>query len=269
MKKNNRKTPMGARLVSFVLVMAMIFTLTACGTNNNNEGAGIGTESNPTIAPLDNPDEPNVDIDPGADIEVDPTTEVTEPTTTVEAPSGMYTYTLYGETISMNVNIDDYLGTNSAGTQVFYLPRLIFDLGWCAGNYTSIEEVGSNSFPSRWWFYADNNLTIMINGSKYDDRQFGALDVEYLINGSNFERYYSDDSLLHMPYYCTISRHLDSCVYTAAGTSWKMTYEDVLFVAYILWSESVNPGNNAVVATFGEDFSNLGHSDGQYRCILP
>lgn len=110
MKKNNRKkTPMGASLVSFVLAMAMVFSMTACSTNSSNESSGIGTESNPTIALLDNPDEPNVDIDPGADIEVNPTTEDTE-TTSVEVPNGMYSYIIYGKTITMDVKNKNRIG---------------------------------------------------------------------------------------------------------------------------------------------------------------
>lgn len=253
MRKNETKSPMGAiKVVSILLTVVMtVFCLTACSTNNTvyGEGAGQPTEENPYISEVPGIDEPNMPIDPGADIDVDPTTEVT-------VPDGQYTYTLYGKTISMDVNIEDYLGVNSAGTKIFYLPRLLFDLGWRAGDYTSMEELGNNSFPRRWWYYGENDLAIMIDAGSHDSGQFGQLNVNYIIRGSlPFEAYYSDNSVSHLPYYCTVLDHSSNCEYAAAGGLGGMSYEDIVFVTYILWAEANNPGNNAMVSTFGENFS--------------
>lgn len=112
MRTNETKYPMGAIKVVAILVCVMmtIFCLTACNTNStvHGEGAGQPTEENPHISEMPGIEEPNMPIDPGADIDVEPTTEVT-------TPSGSYTYDVDGVEITLRTDLNDYIHHDQYG----------------------------------------------------------------------------------------------------------------------------------------------------------
>ena len=120
MRKNETKSPMGAiKVVSILLTIVMTtFFLTACGTNDTvyEEGAGQPTEENTYVSEVPGVDDPNMPIDPGADIEIEPTTE---PTTEVTASNnGSYTYVVDGVEITMNTNVETYIHLDQYGYYV-------------------------------------------------------------------------------------------------------------------------------------------------------
>ena len=78
------------KVISIITVASMLLTLTACGGTASQQDAAVTTESNSTMPQQPGaPEEPNQDIDEGADISEpteDPNPSTGEPSSTEESP---------------------------------------------------------------------------------------------------------------------------------------------------------------------------------------
>ena len=195
------------KVISIITVASMLLTLTACGGTASQKDAAVTTESNSTMPQQPGaPEEPNQDIDDGADISEpteDPNPSTGEPSSTEESPSdngtvenpptgGAYTYTVYGQTISMDINVDDYIKSTDWG-DFFLLAEMAYSLGW-AGNdiYTTADTSDPTTYSSQWYARHDGDMTTRIDLGYYNEEQipdtnnghqFRILDLTYLANG--------------------------------------------------------------------------------------
>lgn len=208
MRSNETKSPMGAIKVVSILVSVImtILCLTACSTNStvHGEGAGQPTEENPYISEVPGIDEPNQPIDPGADIDVDPTTEATTETTVPN--NGSYTYVVDGVEITMNTNVETYIHQDQYGYYVD-LVGLAGSLGYSYRGIHTDEiwrQVGFclDSNPDIEVYFCDlshNNqdfVGVRLSGPEHSaDVSFMRADVDdstittYYISGENTAQY--------------------------------------------------------------------------------
>lgn len=250
--KNFRKHFIGTKLISSALVMSLLLCcFTAC-SKDDDTSVNVSAESNANIEEQTNDDDSNQgDIDDG-DVE-----EVI-----AQASNGQYTYDVYGTTISMDVNIDDYLSVNDAGRTYFRLPQLAYDLGWLGSDiYSEIDDDVRESYSSTaYTFHSGDMVSILMMGDyteqmpDFNQGQIQSIGIRYSIDdGTRSNSYYNDESPLHIDMSCYFDRHYSDVNYYMIGTAWGMSYEDMVIIAYIFWSEATNPGNNPLVLLFGTE----------------
>lgn len=214
MKKMNN-APAGAKVVFMLLTLCMLFSLTACGKSGSSDsqgqhGAGIATSHDQEITEIPGPgvDEPHHAISTGVDIEVS-----SQPA----QPAGQYTYTIYdGVVINMDINVDDYIITNNAGQKVFKIYDLAHDkLGW-EGN-----ESGDIAYRSDRYNLGDNQVYLI----PYTDTQ-QLSDIDFNYSG------------------CELGYRIDKCDYMISGTCYMASYDDIVFLSYVLWLGATSPESN-------------------------
>ena len=280
------------KVISITIVASMLLTLTACGgTTASQQDAGMVTEENSTIERVTEiPNEPGYDIAPGADI---PETSTEEPSSTEESPSdngtvenpptgGTYTYTIYdGTTVSMDVNVDDYIMSNNNGS-FFELYKLMYDYGWLAvGTYSSMDENERLSYAAGWYSRTEGDMmtvievheyanhTVLVNGE--DTSQIYQLNVGY--SKPNGEMYYSqenDNDVLHSPASVTFDERQGSCDYRILGNGDAITYDDMVLIAYTVWECSNNPGSNPLIPLLGTGYEcSTGTTDTATTYLIP
>ena len=234
------------KVMSAMLVVCMlVFSMTACGTvsqQDNRPTTEYSTENegeNPAHDPVDPIDDGYWHDDPTEE----PTTE--EPTS--QPQTGAYTYNVYGYTISMDINVDDYITGDW-----FLLAEMAYDLDW-AGNdiYTSVDTSDPTTYSSQWFAHHDGDITTRITLGYYNEEempgggyQFRTLDVIYPNSDVN-----------EVSTACTFAKHYDDCEYKINGLSWHASYEDLVMITYIFWSAANNPGVSPMISTFGTDSS--------------
>lgn len=253
------------KVMSILLVACMlVIALTACGTVSQKdveETTEYSTEGGHDDRDVDDPDEP---IDDGQWHDEDPTEEPSEEPSTTEEPStqpqGAYTYNVYGYTISMDINVDDYITGDW-----FLLAEMAYDLGW-AGNdiYTAVDTSDPTTYSSQWFAHHDGDIMTRIDLGNYSENipgtnatQFRTLSIMYLANGGG-SYYASDDpDVMHRIASCDFSMHYDDCGYKLNGTGWQASYEDIVMITYAFWAAANDPGNNPMISAFGTDFEYL------------
>ncbi|MBR2295396.1 MAG: hypothetical protein IJ869_06510 [Clostridiales bacterium] len=254
------------KVISIITVASMLLTLTTCGGTASQQDAGMVTEENSTIERVTEiPNEPGYDIAPGADI---PETSTEEPSSTEESPSdngtvenpptgGAYTYTVYGDIqLSMDVNVDDYIWTNSSGKEVFGFIDMALALGWWPGTGGGIpidpttfggtrEGWASNYdyLPGEFFYpVGDSYIYFVMEGldeadSRYDQKQLGWLEVK---NSDN-------TSLMLFAYF---GNHYDDTQYIVPfRSSLIASRDDIIVLAYVLSSAKTNQLNFSLAGT--------------------
>ena len=245
------------KIIALTLIGCMLTSLTACGTvsqQDNRPTTEYSTENegeNPAHDPVDPIDDGYWHDDPTEE----PTTE--EPTS--QPQTGAYTYNVYGQTISMDVNIDDYMYDYDGG-QWFDLIPMIYDLGWAgADTYTEADWSNHDTVSMSWFTYRSGDMVTRIDIGMYNEEkvpgtngyQFYSIDLMYLANEGGM--YYADDDsdLMHRNTLCNFGKHYGDCEYRLSGQGWYASYEDIVMITYIFWSASTNPGNNPMIPSFG------------------
>ena len=249
------------KVMSILLVACMlVITLTACGTVSQKdveETTEYSTEGGHDDRDVDDPDEP---IDDGQWHDEDPTEEPSEEPSTEEPstqPQGAYTYNVYGYTISMDINVDDYITGDW-----FLLAEMAYDLDWVGNDiYTAVDTSDPTTYSSQWFAHHDGDIMTRIDLGYYNEEQvpgtsgyqFRSIDLKYLANGGG--AYYSDTDpdIMHRNTLCNFGKHYSDCEYKLNGTGWYVSYEDIVMITYFFWSASTNPGNNPMVLPFGTD----------------
>ncbi len=203
---------MKAKAISAIVSLCMLFSLTACGKSGSsgqsqNHGAGMATNHNQEITEIPGPsvDDPHHTISTGVDIEVS-----SQPA----QPAGQYEYTIYdGVVINMDINVDDYIITNNAGQKVFKIYDLAHDkLGW-EGN-----EPGDIAYRSNRYNLGGNQVYLV---PYTDTQQLRHIDFNY--SG------------------CELGYRIDKCEFMLSGTCYMASYDDIVFLSYVLWSGATNP----------------------------
>lgn len=257
------KMEIGAKVICILMTVCML-SLTACTNSSNTpsptqSGAGFQVTNEPTKAQEHTGvNEPHHEIDPGVEI-ASPTPEPTAEPTEAPDQSGKYSYTVYGTTLSMDINIDDYILVNDNG-KFFKLYRFAHDaLGW-----TTMADGTDNAIFSEDYWHESENFSTYVSIGHYEESmpgsdyvQFRSISIRYTKDGCDWM-----DGENNCSY--SFGKHYDSCDYRLIGTGWCVSYEDIVILAYVLWSESVNPGVNSMVQAFGAN-SDYASGLGNYK----
>ena len=203
--------------------------------------------------------EPNQTIDT---MSPDKTTETAGSTT---APTGKYTYTVYAgteyeTTLSMDVNIDDYLIDNGQKSLFFSTGAICKDIGWTKNGNPTWD--GDATFMYYAYIYGDTQMVF-----RYEDA-FGSADNpsgfaqlygfsyhlapidDYLADARTSEEIKTSDA--NYGVYITFGQHSDSLCYHTAGNKGiasGISRDDAILIAYILSSAITCPGENPFVGT--------------------
>lgn len=284
------------KVISIVIVASMLLTLTACGGTASQQDAAVTTESNSTMTQQPGaPEEPNQDIDDGADISEpteDPNPSTGEPSSTEDPSSnngttenpptgGAYTYTVYdGITINMDVNIDDYIMTNDNGS-FFELYKLMFDYDWLAsGIYSEKDDSESLSYAPRWYSRVDGELMTIIEIANNDNhlvsvngrdvKQFYSLSITYRTESGGTYYNSDDNDIMHSPLTVEFSERQGTLDYRILGNGGAVSRDDIVLISYIIWTYSNNPGINPLISFFGDTYrDHLGTVDTHTRYLIP
>lgn len=251
------------KVMSAMLVVCMlVFSMTACGTVSQQDVRPTTEHSTEEVGNNDQ-NEPVDPIDDGYWHD-DPTEEPTseEPSTTEPTPSqsGAYTYTVYGDIqLSMDVNIDDWIDTNSSGQEFFKYDRLAQSLGWLPENQ-DLASFGDGT--AAFYTYQTGDMTVVFrlygsdswgNASGYNHPQIYGISYFFGTNDNIDTRYYSDaDNLAEEDRYAIVEfqQHYDDIEYLVAGRNSVMaSRDDIIVIAYILSNVNNDAEKNPLVGT--------------------
>jgi len=231
------------KVVVIVIAVFVCFFMTAC---KKNEASATAEATSGSAIETD-------------EAEVDESVEesATADETTAPAAEGMYTYTIYEGTenemtLSMDVNIDDYVISNSYTDRFFSIYRLATDLGWLANGDPNYDP--SSAAPV---FYSydngDGTQTVFRGAYNYTDEntpmgfpQINSYNVHVSPLDNWQELSYPDGSEeRYLGINVITNQHYADLDYITlnAGTV-AVSRDDIVIMAYIFWSASVNPGEN-------------------------
>ena len=259
MKKNPSIHNVSKQITSGLLAVVMLTALASCGKAETKD-AKITTEhwdtqEDATIEIYD----PYIEIRPGADIPED-TTASSEEETTEATPStnGKYTYTVYGDIqLSMDVNVDDYINVADNGKEIFLLFKLATDLGWLAeGEYSVAEDDAGRHDTADWYSFVNGDCRTIFEIYDWSEdmpgeerSQVRSVAIHFAPLDQWASVYYDDSSTnySHKSTFLEFAKHYDNCRYFTSGHHFKMSRDDLIVVAYVLWSGSVTPGEAAQI----------------------
>ena len=241
------------KVVVIVIAVFVCFFMTAC---KKNEASATAEATSGSAIETD-------------EAEVDESVEgsVTADETTAPAAEGMYTYTIYEGTenemtLSMDVNIDDYVISNSYTDKFFAINRLAADLGWLANGDPNYDS--SNGAPTFFCYVnGDGTQTVFMGAYNYTDEntpmgfpQINSYNVHIAPLGNWQGLSYPDGSEeRHLGINVTTSQHYDDLEYLTFNSSIAAaSRDDIVIIAYIFWSTSVNPGENCFYNCALNDF---------------
>lgn len=251
------------KVMSAMLVVCMlVFSMTACGTVSQQDVRPTTEHSTEEVGNNDQ-NEPVDPIDDGYWHD-DPTEEPTseEPSTTEPTPSqsGAYTYTVYGDIqLSMDVNIDDWIDTNSSGQEFFKFDRLAQSLGWLPENQ-DLASFGDGT--AAFYTYQTGDMTVVFrlygsdswgNASGYNHPQIYGIEYFFGENDDLERRYYfGEENLADEDKYSVVNfqQHNDDIEYLVAGRySVMASRDDIIVIAYMLSNVTRNAEKNPFVNT--------------------
>lgn len=256
------------KAVSLTLIASMCASLAAC--QSVNESTVTDTSETTTEATT-----------------ATTSTETTESSETEETSkfSQDYAYTIYEDsdnplTLSMGVNIDDYISQSEDG-EVFELFKLASDLGWLEkGLYTYEDyEAATESDPdqkrighSNWYSYSydDHRAVFIINEyidniPDSDRRQVSLISFEYMKNEFTLPYFEDADSnYAHNKVVLGFDYHYDDDIYFVGGQRSMCSREDAIVIAYTLWVMTNSPDDSTDIQQPFEPFR-----DDFYGILLP
>ena len=253
MKKINSLFKVVAMMVIVSLCASFV---TACNGQKDDRTDFTTRETETQFQP--GIDEPNQTINT-----VDPTETATS-TESTPAPAGKYTYTVYAgteyeTTLSMDVNIDDYIveikGLNSP---YFDVRALLKGLGWFGNGDPNYDwSVIPNLYSS---YVYDDAQMVWRYGDCYSSKDnpvgFEQL-CSFMYHKAPLDNYEasanpsSGNDPLKYGIYVTFSQHPDDLCYSTCfpGSTAAISREDAIVIAYVLSSAISRPGNNPFVGT--------------------
>jgi hypothetical protein len=246
------------KVVSVTVIVSLCASLvTAC--NQKDDRTDFTTRETETqFQP--GVDEPNQTINT-----VDPT-ETATPTESTPAPAGKYTYTVYAgteyeTTLSMDVNIDDYLlNKDDQKVPFFSIGSLKETLGYLNNGDPNFDSSKETLLYSA-YIYGDTQM-VWRSGDNYSDTE----------NPSGYPQMYSfnyhlapisnyksdartaeeiESSYSNYGIIVQFSQHSDDiCYYTVNdGEKVGISRDDAIIIAYVLSSAIARPGENPFAGT--------------------
>ena len=228
------------RIVAGFLAACMLFSVTACG-NGSAQSVEVGSAETMTEN-----SEALTDSESNTEIATSPAAE------------GMYTYTIYEGTenemtLSMGVNIDDYVISNSYTDRFFSIYNMATDLGWLPNGDPNFEVTDSGLV---YYSYdnGDGTQTVFTGAYNYTDEntpmgfpQINSYNVHFTPLNDTSVSAYPEDGLTdnHRSINVITNQHYDDLSYvTLNAGAVAASRDDIVVIAYIFWSASVHPGEN-------------------------
>lgn len=263
------------KINSLIKVVAMMVIVSLCASlvtacNQKDDRTDFTTRETETqFQP--GVDEPNQTINT-----VDPTETATS-TESTPAPAGKYTYTVYAgteyeTTLSMDVNIDDYLMDVDEAVPFFSIGLLEKDLGWLKNGDPNFDSQ-TQSLLYYAYIYGDTQM-VWRGGDTYQDTnnpsgypQMYSFNYhlapisDYKANArTNDEIKSSDANYGIIVQFC---QHSDSICYSTVmnSSSVGISRDDAIIIAYVLSSAITRPGENPFVGTNLEKALSMNSTD--------
>ncbi len=250
------------RLDSLFKVVAMMVIVSLCASlvtacDGQKDDRTDFTTRETEVQTKSTIDEPNQTIET-----VDPT--ATSATESTPAPAGKYTYTVYAgteyeTTLSMDVNIDDYIMAVEGSDSPYFNARILMkDLGWLGNGDPNYDW---SRIPSLYSSYVyDDAQMVWRYGDCYSDKNnpVGKYQLcSFIYHKAPLDNYEasanpsSGNDPLNYGIYVTFSQHPDDLCYATnfPGSSACISREDAIIIAYVLSSAISRPGNNPFVGT--------------------
>lgn len=258
------------KVVSVMVIVSLCASLVTACNGQKDDRTDFTTRTTETVYDP-NISEPNQTIDT---MSPDKTTETAGSTT---APTGKYTYTVYAgteyeTTLSMDINIDDYLIDSGKKSPFFSTGYICDTLGW------TMEGDPLMYFA---YIYGDTQMVLRYDGvfgsadnpSGYEQLygfsyHLAPID-NYLANAKTSDEIKTSD--LNYGIYVTFCQHSDSLCYYTAGDKERasgISRDDAIIIAYVLSSAITRPGENPFVGTNLEK-AITGQSDAYITYTLP
>lgn len=245
------------KVISIVMAASLCASLvTACDEQKDDRTDFTTRETETGLMP--NVSEPNQTINT-----VDPT-ETATATESTPAPAGKYTYTVYAgteyeTTLSMDVNIDDYLiNIEGIGVPFFAVDYLWKDSGWLV-NGDSNYDWFSTPFLYSSYAYGDTQMVWRYGdcySSKDNSVGFKQLSsfIYHLAPIDNYEASANPSSgndPLKYGIYVTFSQHPDDLCYATIfpESTAAISRDDAIVIAYVISSAKTRPGENPFAGT--------------------
>lgn len=273
--KKTTNAPMGAKVICVIISLCMLFSLTACNgsSNNGQQGAGMSVTDAPTMSEEHmGIEEPHQEINPGADIATTP--EVTdEPTATPVQQDGKYSYTIYGGVVvTMDINIDDYITTNTNGQAFLKLYDVALDCGWvCVDENEYRAYTYDNGGFETYLYYSYHGEEIGDAGIEdvANRHQVETIKYNFCIYGTRNEPYYEDNktNAIHANSMAKIAQHFNECCYRIPGLA-AVSRDDAILLAWMFDSARRHPGENPFTYADFSDYLN-GRGSGTQNYELP
>ncbi len=252
------------KVVVIVIAVFVCFFMTAC---KKNEASATAEATSESVIEAD-------------EAEVDESVEesATADETTAPAAEGMYTYTIYEGTenemtLSMDVNIDDYIISTSYTDSFFSMGQLAQSLGWLPNGDVNFDY-DNDTVLYYSYDYGDGTQMVFRGGENYGDSnayldlpQIESYSVHLAPSDSYMNCVYSGeiaDNLTGIT--VDIGLHYDdlSIVTTNRNLGCAASRDDIVIIAYIFWSASEHPGENCFYyspihesfSAGGEDYTN-------------
>ena len=231
------------KTLSILLTVCMIISLSAC---NKASQQNVQTTTSYTTEVGKNGREvkdPDLEVDDGQWQDEDDTNTMVEPATE-KTTTGLHTYTVYGDIqLSMDVNIDDWIGTNSSGQEFFKYDRLAQSLGWLPEDQ-DLESFGDGSAFFYTYKTGDKTVGIRLYGNtSWGDAPGYKYPQIYGINyllGRDDENTIDDiDVMTDKGDYVVVNfqKHYDDIKYSIAGMETVMaSRDDIIVLAYMLYN---------------------------------
>ena len=253
------------KINSLIKVVAMMVIVSLCASlvtacNGQKDDRTDFTTRETETQTKSTIDEPNQTINT-----VDPT-ETATPTESTPAPAGKYTYTVYAgteyeTTLSMDVNIDDYLiNYDDEKVPFFSIGKVQTDLGYLFNGDPNFDSSKQSLLYST-YIYGDTQM-VWRDGDKYQDTnnpsgypQMYSFNY-HLAPISDYEANARTDEEIQSSYanygiIVQFCQHPDDiCYYTICnGKSVGISRDDAIIIAYVLSSAVTRPGENPFVGT--------------------
>lgn len=248
------------KVVIATLVIALCAPFVAC-SNQHDDRTDLTTratesELKPGLS------EPNQTINT---MSPDQTTESAGTTESSVAQTGKYTYTVYAgtqyeTTLSMDINIDDYLIDNGKAVLFFAIGNLKSDLGWLSNGDPNYDSQTQKLLYSAYIY--DNTQMVWTCGDNYSDTnnatgypQMGSFIYhlaplsDYNADARSNEEIQTSEK--NYGIYVTFGQHSsDLCYYTINNSDRVgISRDDAIIIAYVLSSAISHPGENPFYGT--------------------
>ena len=265
-----------------LLSISFLLSLTACGDTKSNDnkieattisdidpihdsgyspvqintGRWISTETTeaPTEPVTEQVTEPETEI-------VTEASQTTEATTSEPPPEGKYSYTIYGGiTLTMDVNVDEWINHTDENIDAFLLKNLASSLGWEVSDDSKFA-VG----PPQYYYKTDDvwvslkwdddhrGITALNRTANRGDKksnQLSQVRLEYHNPGDLSSHYYkysanSSPETFELEFEFPTKFEKDNYILAPSKPGSCLSYDEVVLLCYLLWQTTQNPGKNA------------------------